>query len=120
MEAPMTKRFFSLGLGALLLAALVGAAPQAPTKESALRCLLTGKKIEKCCCEQRDGKLYCPLAKKTIEKCCCEAAGASKLKKNKACDESGHAPHLHRRAEGEPPAPVEGRRGAAPRRAGDD
>jgi len=37
-----------------------------------MRCTLTGKEVDKCCCEKRDGKLYCPLAKKSVEKCCCE------------------------------------------------
>lgn len=39
-----------------------------------LVCSLTNKKIDKCCCEQKDGKLYCPLAKKAIEKCCCKSS----------------------------------------------
>ena len=75
------RRFVSLPLASLLLAGLVFAAPQAPKKEGPLRCTLTDKKIEKCCCEQREGKLYCPLAKKTIEKCCCVPAEAKKSKK---------------------------------------
>jgi len=66
------RRAASLILGTLLLAGLALAGPQASKKEAAIRCTLTNKKIEKCCCEQREGKLYCPLAKKTIEKCCCE------------------------------------------------
>lgn len=37
-----------------------------------VRCTLTGKVVDKCCCEQRDGKTYCPLAGKAVEKCCCE------------------------------------------------
>ena len=37
-----------------------------------MRCTLTGKVVDKCCCEQRDGKTYCPLAGKTVDKCCCE------------------------------------------------
>jgi hypothetical protein len=36
-----------------------------------MRCTLTGKVVDKCCCEQREGKTYCPLANKTVEKCCC-------------------------------------------------
>lgn len=43
------------------------------TKEG-LVCSLTGKKIESCCCQQKDGKLYCPLAEKTIEQCCCKSS----------------------------------------------
>ena len=72
----------SFTLGTLLLAGLVGAAPQAPKKKGSLHCTLTDKKIEKCCCEPRGEKLYCTLAKKTIDKCCCEPAGAEKGKKN--------------------------------------
>ncbi len=37
-----------------------------------MRCTLTGKEIDNCCCEKRDGKLYCPLAKKAVDKCCCD------------------------------------------------
>ena len=39
-----------------------------------LRCTLTGKVVDKCCCQQREGKTYCPLANKTVEKCCCVPA----------------------------------------------
>ncbi len=76
------RRFASIALGGLLLAGLSLAAPQAAKKEAPLRCTLTDKKIEKCCCEQREGKLYCTLAKKTIEKCCCEPAQTRKDKKS--------------------------------------
>ncbi len=55
----------------VLLAGLLSATPQF-AQEAKLRCTLADKKMEKCCCEQREGKLYCPLAKKTVEKCCCE------------------------------------------------
>ncbi len=78
----MMRRFTSMTLGTLLLAGLTLAAPQAAKKEAPLRCTLTDKTIEKCCCEQRDGKLYCPLAKKTIDKCCCVPAEPKKEKKN--------------------------------------
>ncbi len=37
-----------------------------------MRCSLTGKIVDKCCCEQREGKTYCTLAGKTVESCCCE------------------------------------------------
>ncbi len=68
--------------GTLLLGGILLAAPQAPKKEPGIHCKLTDKKIEKCCCEQREGKLYCTLAKKTIEKCCCEPPQAAKDKKS--------------------------------------
>ncbi len=73
----MKRRLLALA-GTLLLAALTWAFYPAGTQAAGLRCTLTGKKIESCCCTQKDGKLYCPLAKKTIEKCCCEPAGKAK------------------------------------------
>ena len=66
---------------ALLLAGLAWAGTQPASKSSGLRCTLTNQKIEKCCCQTRDGKLYCPLAKKTIEACCCVPAEAQKAGK---------------------------------------
>ena len=76
------RRALTLTLFTALLAGLALAAPQTDKKPATLRCTLTNKKIEKCCCEQKDGKLYCPLAKKTIEKCCCEPVAAEKPKPN--------------------------------------
>ena len=67
-------RVLSRGLATLLLGVWVLAAPSAPNTKPALRCTLTGQRIESCCCVTRDGKLYCPLAKKTIERCCCVPA----------------------------------------------
>ena len=46
-----------------------------------MRCTLTGKIVDKCCCEQREGKTYCPLAGKTVEKCCCEPVADQPAKK---------------------------------------
>ena len=46
-----------------------------PEKGEKLKCSLTGKVVDKCCCEQRDGKTYCTLAKKSVEKCCCSPVG---------------------------------------------
>lgn len=41
-------------------------------KTEKLRCSLTGKEVEKCCCtEPEGGKLRCTLANKDIDKCCC-------------------------------------------------
>jgi hypothetical protein len=53
-------------------------------KAGKLRCTLTGKVVDKCCCEQRDGKTYCTLAKKNVEKCCCEDAETKAEKDLKA------------------------------------
>jgi hypothetical protein len=69
-------RSISLVLGTLVLASLALAGQKGAEKPASLLCTLTGSKIEKCCCEKREGKLYCTLAKKTIEKCCCVTAGA--------------------------------------------
>ncbi len=52
-----------------ILLALTGLGAGATAK--GLVCSLTGKHIDQCCCEEKDGKLYCPLADKTVENCCC-------------------------------------------------
>ena len=75
------RRALSLLSATLLLGSLLLASPAAPKKET-LRCTLTNTTVEKCCCQQREGKLYCPLAKKTIETCCCVPLGAAKSKRN--------------------------------------
>lgn len=36
-----------------------------------LRCGLTGKIVDKCCCVQREGKTHCTLADKDVATCCC-------------------------------------------------
>ena len=46
-----------------------------------MRCTLTGKIVDECCCEQRDGKTYCPLAAKNVDACCCEPVAAETDKK---------------------------------------
>ena len=56
-----------------------GAAKAKPATK--MRCTLTGKVVDKCCCEQREGKTYCPLAGKTVEKCCCEPVADQPAKK---------------------------------------
>jgi hypothetical protein len=50
-------------------------------KAGKLRCSLTGKVMDKCCCEQREGKTYCTLADKTVEKCCCTPVAEQSAKK---------------------------------------
>jgi len=57
---------------AISLVMLAGSASSRNTSsEFGLMCTLTGKRIDACCCQQKDGKLYCPLAKQTIQACCC-------------------------------------------------
>jgi hypothetical protein len=52
------------------------AATATAAKAGKLRCSITGKVVDKCCCEKRDGELYCTLAKKSVEKCCCSEVKA--------------------------------------------
>ena len=68
------RRILTGGLATLLLGAWLLVPASAPNKKPALRCSLTGQRIESCCCVMREGKLYCPLAKKTIDHCCCVPA----------------------------------------------
>jgi hypothetical protein len=38
-----------------------------------MRCSLTGKVMDTCCCVEKDGKLHCTLADKDVDTCCCKA-----------------------------------------------
>lgn len=47
---------------------------QASAKEAKagkLRCLLTDKVVDKCCCVERAGRIHCTLADKDVATCCC-------------------------------------------------
>ena len=87
----MTRRTaLALGcLGLLSVPAFAGEEPKAPAccakkdakgpakKAAKLRCSLTGKEVDKCCCVEREGgKLHCTLANKDVEKCCCSEVKA--------------------------------------------
>jgi hypothetical protein len=74
------RRLVSVLAGTLLMTGSLLAVPQKPKETPGIYCKLTRKKIEKCCCEQREGKLYCTLAKKTIAKCCCKPPQVAKQK----------------------------------------
>ena len=37
-----------------------------------ITCRVTGKTMDECCCEMKDGKFYCKLTKKTYADCCCD------------------------------------------------
>jgi len=39
-----------------------------------ITCRVTGKKMDTCCCEQKNGKFYCKLTKQTYDECCCDMA----------------------------------------------
>lgn len=47
-----------------------------------MRCSLTGKTVDTCCCEQRQGKLHCTLADKDIANCCCKPVKDKEAKKS--------------------------------------
>lgn len=36
-----------------------------------MRCSLTGKVVDTCCCVEREGKTHCTLADKDVAQCCC-------------------------------------------------
>lgn len=59
-----------IAIAILLVTAGIGAGHTKATVKN-LVCSLTGRTIETCCCQEKDGKLYCPLADKTIDDCCC-------------------------------------------------
>lgn len=40
-------------------------------KSTRMRCSLTGKVVDKCCCVEREGKTHCTLADKDVAECCC-------------------------------------------------
>ncbi len=45
-----------------------------------MRCSLTGKAVDKCCCVEREGRTHCKLADKDVEKCCCTPVKAEGAK----------------------------------------
>jgi hypothetical protein len=57
----MKKATLSVGVSVAVLAASAFGAGQKFT------CRLTGKRMDKCCCEMKDGKFYCKLTKKTYD-----------------------------------------------------
>ena len=36
-----------------------------------MRCSLTGRVMDTCCCVEKEGKMHCTLADKDVETCCC-------------------------------------------------
>jgi hypothetical protein len=55
---------------AIILAVVMLNAVSAEQKK--MTCTKTGKKIDACCCEEKNGRFYCKLTKETYDKCCCE------------------------------------------------
>jgi hypothetical protein len=62
----MKKTIFTVALVAAVLATSAFGATQKYT------CRVTGKTMDKCCCEMKGGKSYCKLTKKTYDQCCCD------------------------------------------------
>ena len=62
----MKKTILSVGLGFAILASSAFGAGQK------YYCRETGKTLDKCCCEMKDGKFYCKLTKKIYDQCCCD------------------------------------------------
>ena len=62
----MKKRILRIGLVLALFATSAFGAAQKMT------CRETGKTMDKCCCEMKNGKFYCKLTKKTYDQCCCD------------------------------------------------
>ena len=62
----MKKTILSVGLVLVVLATSAFGAAQKTI------CRVTGKTMDQCCCEMKNGKFYCPFTKKTYDKCCCD------------------------------------------------
>jgi len=62
----MKNSIVSVGLVLALFAGTAFGAGQMMT------CRVTGKTMDQCCCEMKDGKFYCKLTKKTYDQCCCD------------------------------------------------
>ena len=62
----MKKSILAIGLALAVLAASAFGAGQKMT------CRVTGKTLDKCCCEMKGGKFHCKLTKKTYDQCCCD------------------------------------------------
>jgi hypothetical protein len=60
------RRAFSIAL------ALAVFLTSAFAEQHKMTCRITGKKLDKCCCEMKNGKFHCKLTKKTYNQCCCD------------------------------------------------
>ena len=48
-----------------------GSGHQKHAAQGKMRCSLTGKVVDTCCCVEREGKTHCTLADKDVAECCC-------------------------------------------------
>jgi hypothetical protein len=62
----MKKSILAVGLAFAVLATFALGAGQEFT------CRVTGKTMDRRCCEMKGGKFYCKLTKKTYDQCCCD------------------------------------------------
>ena len=62
----MKNSILKVGIALVVLASFAFAAEQKIT------CRVTGKKMDECCFDVKDGKFYCKLTKKTYDQCCCD------------------------------------------------
>ena len=53
-----------------------------------MRCSLTGRIMDTCCCVEKEGKMNCTLADKDVESCCC-APVTDDTEKTDPADKSG-------------------------------
>jgi len=52
-------------------AARADGAKHAGHEKQKMKCSLTGKVVDTCCCVEREGKTHCTLADKDVAECCC-------------------------------------------------
>ena len=52
-------------------AATTDGAKDAVHEKHEMKCSLTGKVVDTCCCVEREGKTHCTLADKDVAECCC-------------------------------------------------
>ena len=62
----MKKSILTISLALAILASSAFGTGQKMT------CRVTGKALDKCCCEMKGVKFYCKLTKKTYDQCCCD------------------------------------------------
>lgn len=62
----MKESILAIGLAVAVLASTAFSGEQKTT------CRITGKTMDKCCCEMKGAKFYCKLTKKTYDLCCCD------------------------------------------------
>ena len=77
-----------------------GAGHEACAKHASgkMRCSLTGKSMDTCCCVEKEGKMHCTLTGKEVESCCCEPV-TDDAEKTNAGNPGGEAQESHQKQE---------------------